>query len=402
MRRNRNSSIAILRRDPDNQNIQAILHTRCSPSKVSQKQGFPVSNKRKHPESRSIIPVRTIGLIIAIGLAVLMGLNLRFGPSSGEKSGEDENTPLVERSDPPEKLIDGMVWIEGGPYWRGTDDAHFSDDHPRRKIAVSGFWMDATEVTNAQFSAFVKATGYRTIAEKPVKLSDYRIGTDPKAEGPPFSAVFHLVGPDVSLQGPWQTGHPPWWTAVEGADWQHPEGPNSLIVGREKHPVVHIAWDDAVEYAKWAKKRLPTEAEWEFAARGGLDRNEFCWGNESPGADGKWRANIWQGQFPVKNTAKDGYERTSPVGSFPANGYGLYDTSGNAWEWCSDWYDDRYYRESPRNNPKGPEIGTERVRRGGSFLCCDQYCRRYVPSARDKNPPDSGASHTGFRCVKDR
>jgi sulfatase modifying factor 1 len=196
-----------------------------------------------------------------------------------------------------------------------------------------------------------------------------------------------------------------------GANWRHPEGPGSSIDGKEDHPVVHVSWDDAVAYAKWAGKRLPTEAEWEFAARGGLDGKPYAWGDEPPGRGGKWRANIWQGNFPYQNRAEDGYERTAPVKSYQPNGYGLYDMAGNVWEWCSDFYCPDLYRlragQGVVVNPTGPAssfdprnpFGSSRVQRGGSFLCCDSYCSRYRPSARHGCPPDTGMSHVGFRCV---
>jgi formylglycine-generating enzyme required for sulfatase activity len=198
-----------------------------------------------------------------------------------------------------------------------------------------------------------------------------------------------------------------WWRLIPGACWHRPEGPNSNLKGRDNHPVVHVCYEDALAFCKWAGKRLPTEAEWEFAARGGLDRKRYCWGDElTPG--GKWQANVWQGTFPVKSTVLDGFERTAPVGSFPPNGYGLHDMAGNVWEWCSDWYHPEYYALSPRVNPQGPAKSfnpTEpdapaRVQRGGSFLCSDNYCTRYLPGARGRGEPRSAASHIGFRCVR--
>jgi formylglycine-generating enzyme required for sulfatase activity len=202
--------------------------------------------------------------------------------------------------------------------------------------------------------------------------------------------------------------HYVWWKYVAGADWRHPDGPGSSIAGKEKHPVVQIAWEDAIAYAKWAGKRLPTEAEWEHAARGGLNGQPYVWGSEQmPG--GKYEANLWQGSFPNENTGDDGFKTTAPVGSFPPNGYGLYDMAGNVWEWCSDWYRPDYYKSSPTLDPKGPETGFDpdepnipkRVVRGGSYLCNDSYCGGYRASARMKAAPDTGMPHTGFRCVKD-
>jgi formylglycine-generating enzyme required for sulfatase activity len=206
----------------------------------------------------------------------------------------------------------------------------------------------------------------------------------------------------VDLRDPLQ-----WWQLIPGADWRHPEGPDSNISDRIDHPVVHVSWDDAHAYGAWVKKRLPTEAEWEFAARGGLGRQPFVWGDELT-PKGKWLANVWQGRFPMENTREDGFDRTAPAGSFPPNGFGLFDMAGNVWEWCADWYRPDYYRESPRRNPPGPlegmdpdELGVpKRVTRGGSFLCSESYCRRYGPGGRGKTAPDSGASHTGFRLVR--
>jgi formylglycine-generating enzyme len=316
---------------------------------------------------------------------------------------------FVEPTDPSGPAPDGMVWVPGGPFWMGYNESG-DGDAPVHRVGVSGFWMDQTEVTNAQFAEFVKATGYKTVAEREPTAEDYGGRELPPDKRQPFSINFEPVPGDVPLKGPWRTPHPPWWVAVPGADWRHPEGPSSTIEGRMNHPVVHVAWHDAVEYAKWAGKRLPTEAEWECAARGGLDRQEFCWGSERQGAGGKWRANTYQGKFPSTDTGEDGFTAIAPVRSFPANGYGLYDMSGNVWEWCADWYAKDYYFRSPRNNPKGPEVGDERddsgqparVKRGGSYLCADNYCRRYLPGTRYHGTANDAAVHTGFRCVKDK
>lgn len=301
-------------------------------------------------------------------------------------------------SAPPE-----MVSIPGGTFWMGRDGSDVPpDEKPVHEVTVAPFQMDATEVTVGQYAAFVKATGYVTVAERqpdPHKYPD----ADPRLLKP-GSAVYVPMEVD-----PWREPGL-WWRYVPGANWRHPEGPQTSVKGKKNFPAVQIAWDDAEAYAKWAGKRLPTEAEWEWAARGGLDRKPYCWGDAKPGEGGKWQANTYQGKFPAEDSGADGFVGLAPVKSFAPNGYGLYDMSGNAWEWCSDWYDPEYYAKSPKENPKGPESGPlvehfgpaqpQKVRRGGSFLCDESYCRRYVPSARDKNPTDSSANHTGFRCVK--
>jgi formylglycine-generating enzyme required for sulfatase activity len=299
---------------------------------------------------------------------------------------------------------EGMVWVPGGTYWMGCDDCNMPDAEPVHLVTVDGFWMDATPVTNAEFAKFVKATGYKTIAERKPDPKDFP-GAPPEnlVAG---CAVFSPPPGEVSLENPYA-----WWRYVPGANWKAPEGPGSSAKGREDHPAVHIAWDDAAAYAKWAGKRLPTEAEFEFAARGGLDRNHFAWGNElKPG--GKWAANIWQGKFPSKNTNEDGYLATAPVKAFGANGFGLYDMGGNVWQWCSDWYRPDYFEKQAAlrvaRNPKGPEDSFDpqepgvpkRVQKSGSYLCSDQYCARYFVGSRGKGAVDSGSSNVGFRCVK--
>lgn len=295
----------------------------------------------------------------------------------------------------------------------GTDsDLGWPDEKPAHRVRVDGFWMDETEVTNAQFRAFVEATGYVTTAEKPPDVEEILRQSPPGTPPPPKeklvpgSLVFQpTAGPVKDLRD-----YSQWWHWTPGASWRHPEGPGSSIVGKDDHPVVHVSWDDAVAYAKWAGKRLPTEAEWEFAARGGLEGKPYVWGDEKP-TDTQIFANIWQGEFPHRNTARDGFVRTAPVKSFPANGYGLYDMAGNVWEWCSDFYQADLYRRRAHEgvivNPSGPASAMDprnpwaasRVQRGGSFLCHESYCWRYRPSARHGCSPDTGMSHVGFRCV---
>jgi len=311
----------------------------------------------------------------------------------------EREVPRLNASMPPGPAPEGMVWVPGGEFWMGSESGQDGDEKPVHKVYVDGFWMDRTEVTNAQFAKFVEATKYVTVAERRPDAKEFP--TVPPEDLVPFSAVFVEPPEPVPLDNPLR-----WWKRVPGACWRHPTGPDSSVADKANYPAVHIAWEDAAAYAKWAGKRLPTEAEWEFAARGSLDRQRFAWGHELT-PNGKWMANVWQGHFPNRDTAEDGFKGIAPVGSFPPNGYGLHDISGNIWEWCADWYQPDYYRVSPYRNPPGPPTGApdefdpkpQRVRRGGSYLCTDQYCLRYLPSARDKNPPDSSASHTGLRCV---
>jgi formylglycine-generating enzyme required for sulfatase activity len=322
-------------------------------------------------------------------------------PSRVSLSGEQGAPPVsVEPPVPATSLPVDMAFIPGGTFWMGSDDPRMPDARPWHEVAVDGFWMDRTEVTNEQFMRFVDATGYVTTAERPLDATRY-----PGAPAEAMRAagiVFMPPDRPVSLSEPLS-----WWRLVPGASFRHPEGPTSSIAGREHHPVVHVSWDDAVAYAKWAGKRLPTEAEWEMAARGGLVKKPFVWGDELR-PKGRWLANVWQGDFPTNNTREDGFERTAPVGSFPPNAYGLFDMAGNVWEWTADWYRPDYYRRSPAKNPRGPDEGYDpvepsvpkRVTRGGSFLCAEDICRRYQPGGRGKAAPDSGTSHTGFRCVR--
>lgn len=306
---------------------------------------------------------------------------------------------------PARVVAKGMIHISGSTFWMGSDDALMTDANPLHQVRVRDFLIDATEVTNAQFAEFVAATRYVTVAERKPRAEDYP-GADP-ALLVPGSIVFTAPSHPVSLQDASQ-----WWRFIPGADWRHPEGPHSSIVTRMYHPVVHIAYEDAEAFAQWVGKRLPTEAEWELAARGGLDRKKYIWGDEFT-PHGKFQANTFQGHFPDRNTAADSYRATAPVKSFPANGYGLYDMAGNVWEWTSDWYRADYFQSLAKggvaDNPQGPADSVDptepgipkKVQKGGSFLCTDQYCIRYMPGARGRGASDSGSNHVGFRLVQD-
>jgi sulfatase modifying factor 1 len=312
----------------------------------------------------------------------------------------------------------GMVWVPGGEFSMGCGDPRglpfggtdpMTDARPVHRVRVDGFWMDAHEVTNDQFAEFVGATGYVTVAERPPRAEDFP-GAPPEnlVAG---SIVFTPPDGDVPLRDGTGMAHLRWWAYVPGACWRHPTGPESDLVGRGEHPVVHVAFEDAQAYATWAGKRLPTEAEWEFAARGGRSGSVYPWGDEFR-PDGRWMANTWQGRFPHENTADDGFAGIAPVGRFPANAYGLHDVSGNVWEWCGDWYrPDTYARDAQAGvvvNPGGPHESHDpaepgqpkRIQRGGSFLCSDQYCSRYIVGTRGKGEVSSSTSHCGFRCLK--
>ncbi|MEE2908210.1 MAG: SUMF1/EgtB/PvdO family nonheme iron enzyme [Planctomycetota bacterium] len=315
---------------------------------------------------------------------------------------------------PSPKAPEGMVWIPSGTFTMGWDGADGRpDERPAHQVFVDGFWIDETEVTNAEFSEFIKTTGYVTTAERQVDWEELKQQVPPGTPKPadellqPGSMVFTPPSESVPLDDFFQ-----WWQWVPGASWQHPEGPGSTIKGREDHPVVHVSWDDAVAYATWADKRLPTEAEWERAARFGQDDKRFTWGNEFK-PDEKPRANIWQGEFPHRNTTVDGHAGTAPVGSFPPNKAGLHDMAGNTWEWTGDLYRHDAYAQrvdsgQPTANPTGPSTTADprnpyapvsRVQKGGSFLCHESYCTSYRPSAKMGVSPDSGLNHLGFRCV---
>ncbi len=336
---------------------------------------------------------------VAVALVAIGGLAYGVFMLS-EPEPRQTAAPATARTPPPGPAPEGMAWIPGGEFWMGSNEEHYQDARPVHLVRVSGFWMDKTEVTNRQFEKFVGATGYVTVAERKPKAEDFP-GAPPEMLVP-GSLAFTPPKEEVALDN-----HTSWWRYLPGAQWRHPEGPGSDTRGREDHPVVHVAWEDAVAYARWAGKRLPTEAEWELAARGGLDRKKYVWGDDlAPG--GKWLTNVWQGRFPAENSRADGFHRTAPAGAFAANGFGLSEMAGNVWEWCADWYRPDYYAQSPAQDPKGPDSSFDpnepqtpkRVMRGGSFLCSDAYCVRYVPGARGKGAPDTGLSHLGFRCVR--
>jgi sulfatase modifying factor 1 len=298
-----------------------------------------------------------------------------------------------------------MVWIPGGTFLMGSDH-HYPEEAPTHQVTVDGFWMDKYAVSNAQFQHFVNATGYVTLAERGPHAADYP-GARPELLVP-ASVVFHKPRHRVDLRN-----HYNWWTYVPGANWRHPEGPTSSVQRRAHHPVVHVAYEDVEAYARWAGKALPTEAEWEFAARGGLDGAAYVWGQEFT-PRGRMMANTWQGEFPWQNLRTDGYEGTAPVGTFWPNGYGLFNMAGNVWEWTTDWY--QAHSQLPQAccaslNPQGgerehsydpcvPEVPIPcKVMKGGSFLCAPNYCRRYRPAARMAQPVDTSTCHLGFRCI---
>lgn len=348
------------------------------------------------------ISLCTDGMPAADSLRYVLGGAMDFGETIPD-------TPVVAGV-----LPAGMVLIPGGEYSMGAPNpvgiSHggqlpMDDCRPIHRVRVNAFYMDEHEVTNAQFAQFVEATGYITIAEQV-----------PTSEEFPGATPDMLVAGSVMFAPPARQvdlgNHLQWWSFVPGACWRHPHGPGSSIEGRENEPVVHVAWEDAAAYARWAGKRLPTEAEWEFAARGGLTGNMYAWGNQfRPG--GRPMANTFQGKFPGQDEARDGFAGAAPVKQYPPNSYGLYDMAGNVWEWCADWYRHDYYRQFENilvaDNPAGPaesfdpaEPGVlKKVQRGGSFLCTDEYCSRYIVGTRGKGEWRTGTNHTGFRCVRD-
>jgi sulfatase modifying factor 1 len=352
------------------------------------------------------------GKFAPLSLAVTLGHGLAAGAFAAEEFRPTIENARTPRETPPA----GMAWIPGGEFSMGARDPTdgnvvvgmqaTKDSQPVHRVYVDGFWMDKTEVTNRQFAAFVRATGYVTVAERVPRAEDFP-GAPPEnlvAGSIVFSPPDHSVPLDDHFQ---------WWAYVAGANWRHPTGPGSSIKGKDDYPVVHVAYPDALAYAKWAGKRLPTEAEWEFAARGGLAGKVYPWGDDFR-TGGKWLANSHQGHFPHQDTGADLFPGVAPVAKFGPNRYGLHDVAGNVWEWVSDWYRPDYYAQLAATqkiarNPKGPtssfdpdEPGQKkRVQRGGSFLCTDQYCSRYMVGTRGTGEESTGTNHVGFRCVRD-
>lgn len=384
-----------------------------------------------------MVPLRMKTDLVALSLTAVLAM-FNTGPSaalaaegSASSTKQTNSTSSIEATIPNTKRAPGrtppdMVWIPGGEFTMGADGSTASicggveqmrDARPAHRVYVDGFWMDKTEVTNEEFEKFVKATGYKTIAERTPTAEEFP--TAPPENLVAGSVVFTPPDHEVPLNNIFQ-----WWRYRKGADWQHPEGPESSLKGRMHYPVVHVAFEDAQAYAKWAGKRLPTEAEWEFAARGGSAGDKYVWGTELK-PNGKWMANIFQGSFPNNDTGDDGYVGIAPVAKYSASKYGLFDMAGNVWEWCSDWYRADYYAQLSKDeivsndkvvananqqvtkNPQGPEIpwdpteprAKKRVQRGGSFLCTDQYCTRYMVGARGRGEESTGSNHVGFRCV---
>jgi formylglycine-generating enzyme len=342
-------------------------------------------------------------------LLLYVTLCLAACQSNPEKVGQERTIEA------PKTEMEGMVWIPGGSFYMGTDESEaYPVERPAVKMQVKGFWMDETEVTNSQFAKFVDETGYVTVAERKIDWEEMKKQLPPgtpkisEEELQPGSLVFSPPSHPVPT---YNHDLSQWWKWVNGANWKHPEGPESNIIGKENHPVVHIAFEDAEAYAKWAGKRLPTEAEWEFAAKGGKDHQRYAWGNDFH-PNGMFMANTFQGEFPHLNVGTDGFMGTAPVKNFPPNSFGLYDIIGNVWELTNDWFDaikfNRIAGEAPAldsainkcYNPTNP-YAMEKVIKGGSFLCADDYCINYRPSARQGHAYDSGTSNVGFRCVKD-
>jgi formylglycine-generating enzyme len=374
------------------------------------------------PASRSNKKLLVAPFAILFVLAIVWAFHSPQRAASAQSTAESSESrvsfgPTIANTTPaPGPAPRGMVWIPGGEFSMGAQDPPDMDEvgmkatldsRPIHRVYVDGFYMDKTDVTNKEFAAFVNTTGYVTVAERKPRAEDFP-GAPPEnlVAG---SVVFTPPDHPVPLNNQFQ-----WWNYVHGANWRHPLGPESDIKGKENYPVVHVAYEDGVAYAKWAGKRLPTEAEWEFAARGGLAGKPFVWGDKFR-PHGKWMANTHQGQFPVRDAGEDGHSGIAAVAQYPPNGYGLYDMAGNVWQWTSDWYQPDYYQQlaaagGVARNPRGPDTSYDpsephqpkKVHRGGSYLCTDQYCSRYIVGTRGKGEPSTGTNHLGFRCVMTR
>lgn len=339
----------------------------------------PAPTERAFPTSITAFAARTKR---ALGAFAVAGLGLLLSACSPSKSERPAVSAALPGADAPREgapSTEGMVRIPGGKFLMG-DEGGFSHERPVHEVELSPFFLDVHEVTNRRFAKFVAATGYVTEAEN----WGWSLGYDP-AIPPDEESHEHVPGVE-------------WWVKIDGANWRRPTGPESSIEGGDDLPVLQVSWNDAVAFCEWEGKRLPTEAEWEYAARGGLEGAQYPNGDELA-PEGKWTTNIWQGHFPAANSGEDGFEGVAPVGSFAPNGFGLHDMAGNVWEWVHDWYDARYYDASPPRDPRGPDSGAERVLRGGSWMCSDNYCIGYRVSHRNKATPDSGLNNTGFRCA---
>jgi formylglycine-generating enzyme len=394
----------------------------------TQLKGVRIAGSRKPAESQSPARLAVVASVLLLAFLSCLGIYYHFistrtrnvgYAASGDSSDAKPPMPVASfgptvpnKPLPRHAAPKGMVWIPGGEFSMGAQDAADMNDvgmkatvdsRPIHRVYVDGFFMDSTDVTNSEFGKFVKSTEYVTVAERKPRAEDYP-GAPPEnlvAGSVVFAPPDHAVSLDNYFQ---------WWTYIPGANWRHPLGPKSSIAGKGNYPVVQIAYEDAEAYAKWAGERLPTEAEWEFAARGGLAGKPYVWG-DSFRPDGKWMANTHQGHFPDKDSGDDGHVGIAPVAQYPPNGYGLYDMAGNVWQWTTDWYRPDYYQQlaavGTAHNPRGPDSAYDptepghqkKVQRGGSFLCTDQYCSRYMVGTRGKGDIDTGTNHLGFRCV---
>ena len=371
-------------------------------------------------------PLWTVLAVVAMLVIVVTVLALPPGSGSGPVESDIPTAPAIDDPplivDEPAETPEGMVWIPGGTFIMGTTeevtpenpDRFKRDEYPAHEVTLDGFWMDVAPVTNRQYAEFADATGYVTFAEKKPTREDFAAsGVDTsliqEKDLVPGSICFNCAFDRENLI----SGVPNWeyqvWQVVEGADWRHPEGPESSIEDRMEHPVVHVNWDDAVAYCQWAGKQLPTEAQFEYAACGGDEQRKYPWGNELVGADETYFCNFWQGTFPTERLNLDGFETSSPVKTYPPNANGLYDMAGNVWEWCRDYYRSDYYLTSPRRNPQGPDDSEDpqepgivkRSQRGGSFMCNTNSCTGFRCSARMRGEVTSSSFHNGFRCVVD-